>query len=388
MLRVARWVSKQQTEPAMPDQIGALNRALDNVFEATIDPELWPKVLSNLADATNSYSINIMPMSNRSKLNGMSTNTLEELRHHYFDEGWHLADWHLNAIPFLLQKGIVRDVEYTPPEVFHRHPFFRFCAEYKLGHSCIMEWHLHPDDRLGMAFHRKNGEDCFDDASVRLLSAVRQRFLAAGKIMNGLAESKTRGISFGLEFAGTPAIFFDRLGRVTHVNAAAEDLLGVELQVFRGELRAASSAETDAIRARMRAVASSDWLRPEIGSEPISIARNGAPPILLRVQRLGGSMPDIFSYAEGIVLLEAPEQSDATRQRHKRALQRHFRLSPQEADIAIRLSEGRSLREIADRAERSYQTVRTQLKSIFLKTKASRQIELVSIVNNLKSNVR
>jgi DNA-binding CsgD family transcriptional regulator len=317
-------------------------------------------------------------------MNGISTNTLEGMRDHYFDEGWHLADWHLNAIPFLLQKGIVRDVEYTPPEVFRRHQFFRFCAEHKLGHSCILEWHLKPDDRLGMAFHRKNGEDCFDEASVRLLSVVRQRFLAAGKIMNGLAESKTRGISFGLELAGTPAIFFNRLGRITHVNAAAEKLLGVELQVFRGELRAAGSAETRAISARMKAVALSDWLRPDTGSEPISIARNGLPPILLRIERLGGAMPDIFSYAEGVVLLEAPEQSDATRQRHKQALQQRFRLSPQEAHIAIHLSEGRSLREIADGAERSYQTVRTQLKSIFLKTQTSRQVELVSILKNLE----
>ncbi|RAX41266.1 hypothetical protein DQ393_11915 [Rhizobium tropici] len=368
----------------MPIQIDALNMALDNVFEAAIDPGLWSGVLSNLADATNSYSINIMPMSNRSKMNGISTNTLETLRHRYFDEGWHLTDWHLNAIPFLLRKGIARDVEYTPSEVFRRHPFFRFCAEHKLGHSCIMEWHLNPDDRLGMAFHKKNGEDGFDEASVLLLSAVRQRFLVAGKIMNSMAESKARGISVGLELAGTPAIFFNRLGRVTHVNAAAEKLLGAELQVFRGELRAAGSFETDAIRTRMRAVASSDWLRPDIGSEPISIARHDAPPLLLRIQRLGGSMPDIFSYAEGVVLLEVPERSNANLQRHKQALQQRFRLTSQEADIAIRLSDGMSLREIAEKTERSYQTLRTQLKSIFFKTGVSRQIELALIVANLK----
>ncbi|AYM08857.1 helix-turn-helix transcriptional regulator [Agrobacterium tumefaciens] len=365
-------------------QIDTLNQALDNLFEAAIDPGLWPGMLSRLADATNSYSINIMPMSNRSKMNGMSTNTLEGMRHRYFDEGWHLADWHLNAIPFLMQKGIVRDIEYTPPEVFRRHQFFRFCAEHRLGHSSILEWHLNPDDRLGMAFHRKNGEDYFDDASIRLLSAIRQRFLVAGKIINSLAESKTRGISLGMELAGTPAIFFNRLCRITHVNAAAEKLLGVELQVIQGELCAAGRAETDAIRALMKAVSSSDWLRLDISSEPISIARNEAPPILLRVQRLGGAMPDIFSYAEGVILLEAPEQNDAIQQRRRQALRQRFRLSPQEADIAIQLSEGKSLREIADGAERSYQTVRTQLKSVFFKTGVSRQLDLVNVVSTIK----
>lgn len=95
-------------------------------------------------------------------------------------------------------------------------------------------------------------------------------------------------------------------------------------------------------------------------------------------------MPDIFSLAEGVVLLEAPEQVEATRQRHRQVLRQRFGLSPQEADIAIQLGEGRSLREIADRAERSYQTVRTQLKSIFLKTRTSRQIELVAALSNIK----
>ena len=367
----------------VPVRIDTLDRALDDVIEAAVDPNLWPKVLSNLADATNSYGINIMPMSKRSRMNTIVTNTLESLDPAYFDEGWHLADWHLNAIPFLMQKGIVRDIEYTPPEVFLRHPFFRFCAEHRLGHSCILEWHLNSDDRLGMAFHRQNGEDCFDDASVHLLSAVRQRFLVAGKIMNSLAESNMRGISFGMELAGTPAIFFNRLGRITHVNTAAERLLGTELQVFRGEVRAASSAETNAIHARMKAVASSDWLQPDISSEPISITRDGAPSILLRIQRLGGGMPDIFSHAEGVILLETPEQSDATRQTRRQALRRHFRLSPQEADIAIHLTEGRSLREIADNAERSYQTVRTQLKSIFFKIGVQRQSELIKLVSKL-----
>lgn len=365
-------------------EIDSLNRAIDSVFDAVVEPDLWRRALMQLADATNSYSINIMPMSNRSNMNGMSTDTLEETRYRYFERGWHQADWHLNAIPLLLQNGIVRDVEYTPPEVFRRHPFFRFCAEQKLGHSCIVEWHLDPADRLGMAFHRKNGEDSFDDASVRVLSIVRQRFLGVGRIMNSLAESKTRGMSLGLELAGTPAIFFNRLGRVTHVNAAAEKLLGIELQVFRGELRAAGRAETDAIHARVKALASLDWRGLEVGSEPISIARNGAPPILLRFQHLGGSMPDIFSYAEGVALLEVPKQVDVIRQRRKQALRRRFGLSPQEIDIAILLSEGRSLREIADGAKRSYETVRTQLKSIFFKTGTSRQVELVSVISRLE----
>ena len=60
-----------------------------------------------------------------------------------------------------------------------------------------------------------------------------------------------------------------------------------------------------------------------------------------------------------------------------------FGLSPAESKIAALLAAGRTLRQIAVETDRRYGTVRMQLKSIFSKLGASRQVEVVQTVLSL-----
>jgi DNA-binding CsgD family transcriptional regulator len=60
-----------------------------------------------------------------------------------------------------------------------------------------------------------------------------------------------------------------------------------------------------------------------------------------------------------------------------------FDLSPGEAKVAVALAEGMSPEEIAKKNRVAISTVRTQLKSVFLKTGANRQAELVSMMARL-----
>ncbi len=69
-------------------------------------------------------------------------------------------------------------------------------------------------------------------------------------------------------------------------------------------------------------------------------------------------------------------------------LQLLFGLTPAQANLALALFEGGSLREYADRHGRSLNTVRTHLKEIFAKTGARRQSELVRQLGALGMIVR
>jgi DNA-binding CsgD family transcriptional regulator len=60
--------------------------------------------------------------------------------------------------------------------------------------------------------------------------------------------------------------------------------------------------------------------------------------------------------------------------------QRAYGLTPAEARLALALFEGRSLGEFAEGNRVSRETVRSQMKSIFLKTGTRRQAELVSLL--------
>ena len=64
-------------------------------------------------------------------------------------------------------------------------------------------------------------------------------------------------------------------------------------------------------------------------------------------------------------------------------LARDYGLTPAEARLAIALSNGQSLRDIADQHALSKETVRTQLRTVFDKTGVHRQSELVRLVLSL-----
>jgi DNA-binding CsgD family transcriptional regulator len=54
----------------------------------------------------------------------------------------------------------------------------------------------------------------------------------------------------------------------------------------------------------------------------------------------------------------------------------HFRLTPTESEISVRVAAGQSPREIARETRRSVETVRNQLKTVFSKTETHSQLQL------------
>jgi DNA-binding CsgD family transcriptional regulator len=61
-------------------------------------------------------------------------------------------------------------------------------------------------------------------------------------------------------------------------------------------------------------------------------------------------------------------------------LQCHFGLAPAEARLALHLVAGETLRSAAVKLSITYETARSQLKSIFQKTGTCRQAELVIVI--------
>jgi DNA-binding CsgD family transcriptional regulator len=61
-------------------------------------------------------------------------------------------------------------------------------------------------------------------------------------------------------------------------------------------------------------------------------------------------------------------------------LQCHFSLTPAEARLALHLVAGETLRSAGVKLSITYETARSQLKSIFNKTRTCRQAELVIVI--------
>jgi len=83
--------------------------------------------------------------------------------------------------------------------------------------------------------------------------------------------------------------------------------------------------------------------------------------------------------SDGPLMLVALSRDEAKADRAQ-SLRRRFGLTSSEAEVALGLGTGLTLREIADHRGTSLHTVRDQLKAALSKTGTRRQVELVRIV--------
>ncbi|MCX2697403.1 helix-turn-helix transcriptional regulator [Ochrobactrum chromiisoli] len=366
----------------MSINITRISKIMDSLLEDPLDQALWEKKLIDLAAAFGARGLNVIPFTDATNMSVIYTPSLAKGFEEYFDDGWHNKDWHAKALPFLSRTGVVRDVQYTTRDEFERNQFHRFARKHGVGHSAFLEWHMSAEDRLVLAIHRHAGDDAFTNEEEDLLHAIRRRFQDLGFFMHHLSSSKLRGTAEGLDVVKAPALFFDRFYKVIHVNEAAQALLGDDLKVLNGDLLAARAEDTNKIRLQMRQSAAPLLLKLNTLLEPIRIERKDEPPLALRIQRLGGNLPSIFCAAVGVCLLSyevVPKLRDGS------ALIARYGLSVQETAIALQLYDGLSAREIADKTSRSYETVRTHIKTLLQKTGTKRQGELLALIGKLQS---
>lgn len=356
-----------------------LDHALDRSLEAAVDLTLWPEILDKITVATGSYGANLIPANVRTPELVIATDSIKPVLEDYFANGWHINEWRLRGVPRMLKQGTVRDQEYTTREEFERLEYFRFQAKHGIGRTCMLGLNT-PEDPICLTLHRTLQSEFYDDDEAAVLQKARDRLTMSAMIMRKLSESRVAGMVEAFHSTGVAAIFFDRFCHVTEVTPDAERLFGEEIYVSNRTICSRVPGTTTAIQKRMRAVVTEKWLRPEGDTGPVTIPRNGTRPMILRIQRLGGSLPDFFASSIGVCLIE-----DVGRhQRHNlQQLRQLFDLTSSEAIIATMIAQGIPLKQVAHERSVSYETARTHLRSIFMKTNTRRQAELAALLTQL-----
>jgi DNA-binding CsgD family transcriptional regulator len=182
-----------------------------------------------------------------------------------------------------------------------------------------------------------------------------------------------------LERVGCAALVVGASGEVALMNARAERLLGGELQLKAGRLRALDRANDHklqrlidgAVAARGSAAAA---------PPPIFLARRDMRPYMIEAFPAIGAMRDLFGrVAALLVVTDLASQPKPAAELAREA----FGLTATEARLATTLASGESLRAAAEGRGMTHETARGHLKSIFSKVGVHRQTELVAVLANL-----
>ncbi|MCA2245304.1 MULTISPECIES: helix-turn-helix transcriptional regulator [Mycobacterium] len=168
--------------------------------------------------------------------------------------------------------------------------------------------------------------------------------------------------------------------RVINLNSAAEDVLRGNdgLHTESGRIGAINMQTERELHCALHGalIGGESGLRG--GRSLICRRPSGLRPYVIQViplHRIGTS--ERAGEPSALVLIKDPEretESAAT------LLRRLYRLTEGEAEVALRLTHGAGLKQIADELSVSYETVRTHLQHAFDKTDTHRQAELVGLV--------
>jgi DNA-binding CsgD family transcriptional regulator len=248
----------------------------------------------------------------------------------------------------------------------------------------------------------------FDDTAVELLRILQPHVKRAFGLHRRLAEQRTHSsmLERSVDAARAAMASVDGSGRIIRISEALEALLaaGDGLRLEDGRLLAALASENAILSKLMRGAAETGGnsgegvavrleRRPEQqgGSALHSPASGGSLAVSRRMPKRPLQVI-VSPFRSGEMLVEDRPAAlvfvvdpDAQRPSSSRRLRELYGLSPMEASIGEAVAAGQEVKAIAASKGLTQDTVRFYLKSIFRKTGARRQSELVRLVLALPS---
>lgn len=289
--------------------------------------------------------------------------------------------WFLAVQRRKLTEWIGLGSELCPPARFERTEFYneffragRYPAFYQLGVMLSLEG----GPQAVLTILRDRRQKDFGKNELRRLQTLKPHLRRALEIRR-----KTTGLRQAAEGAGDlmasvdlGLIGLDGACRVRFTNSLAEEVLrvgGKILSLRSGYLAAADAQESARLERLLRATVSGAWkTRSPGGSLTI---HSGDRSLHLSVLPAAG-----LGHLRAFVTFSDPNAPPRSRHERLAAL---FNLTPAEVRVAMLLLEGLDLRQISERTAASYETVRSQIKSVYRKLGVKRQSQMVRLLSML-----
>lgn len=363
-----------------------------NLYEAIFDPSVLDTFLQELAVRTESRAVHLMVVDTRTEsillhaaggVVGSSPEELAEILRDY-DLNYYPLDYRRSHNAALPVGQWYQCHEVFAPQRIKRERFFRDFLQkwdYRYYAGCRMGEGGGLATYLGL--NRRAEQGPHDEADMRFLRQLTVHLTRAAKLFY-----KTRSFhdhfapSLGsLQYLPSSLFILDQWHRVLFANAAAESLFLNDqgLTVIDGVLEVSSAP-----------------MRKKFSDEIEKVITSGVPSALLLKSPGGERGSGLPCY-----LLRLPERQDTYQLRGDPAvmvlvpratpnppeavalLRTLYALSRREADLAISIANGATPQDYARDAGLEISTVRSQLKSVFIKTGTHRQTELVRLLSVL-----
>jgi DNA-binding CsgD family transcriptional regulator/PAS domain-containing protein len=357
-----------------------LSEAFDQVQAAIFEPALWLPAIEAISRASGALGATIAEPNGRGVFGStLSTEDLDDLLDGYVREDWGSRDFRAQQLlPQVRRTGVVLETDVISKDQFERHEYYKFMRKYGIG-DCVLLDLSSTRDEAYFVF-----QNSLTDAPARAQDAVhfhaiRTRLITALQLAKHVDASKVMGMAAAFETSHIGCIFFDRKGVVTLANPKAEALFTGSLRMSRGEVRASSAIETAHFNRALKTALQATGTITDTRSA-VRLSRAGQRPLIVRFERFGAHLTDVFSHSCVMALIEDPDQEVRLK---PETLMMLFDLTPAETRISLLVASGMSAVDIANQHGIGYETVRSHIRSIFQKTGTSRQSELSALFGKI-----
>jgi len=295
------------------------------------------------------------------------------------------CDPHLEP-SFAIPNGtVVRNAEVVPDEELVKSEFFNDFYRGTLGlrHGFAGMIHNQGLESSVIVCHRGHDQPAPSDLDLELLELLTHHLQSARSIalqLGSLQEILRISVDM-LDRFSVGAVFLDRSGQVMHANARAQAILRANdgLGLSDERLCAARHSDTKALDAVVASAAALTQGETNCAPTSVRLPRpSGRRPLDVTALPIGRRSNWWSEIRAAACLIVNDGEAELAGAAHR--LTELYQLSPVEAELAVAISMGVTVRDWADHRGVSVETVRWQLKQVFAKTGTSRQPELMRLV--------
>jgi DNA-binding CsgD family transcriptional regulator len=370
----------------------AVNDLLQTLYAAPLSPELWSSALSGLTDLLHLNASAIVRTDLACKANGVYISKgLDPDVERLYSLGYSNQDVYRPR--FLRMRD--RQGDLLMGDELCTHQEMKKTAFYEdiLSKADIRLWcavaMVHTDTIIeNISFYHSWKDDAPGPDQLALARLLTPHISSALQLRAKLArlEGLSRDLYSALDQADSGIVLFDHHGHSAFVNRAAKRILDRRdgLLFSDNSLVATESQERSRLAELVRRAVSGLQPNREVGGGTMRITRKRGRPLHLRIATFPCERVTSASQFAAIALIGDP---DKLQHFPLETIQSSYGLTRAEALLALLLMEGKSLAEAAELNGVTLNTLRSQLKSIFLKTGTRRQGELIGLLVALPGNV-
>ncbi len=355
------------------------------LYDCALDPLGWKRFLSRLSAELNSpgsifFILN--PQTQKSiacASSGLDPTGVEEYNDHYVK-----VDLRVKAAMTWPEGLLAVERSFVPEEIYRKSEILNdFLLKYDFYHMVGGVVLKDPSAVAAFGVQRHPGQEPFGEPEVEFLNALSPHLKRAGQLTLRLArnEAHRKGLEAALDYLPIGVALVNEEATVLALNRQAEAIIAKNdgLATMGGRLCASRPRATAELRRLIAAASSTTCGKGLSSGGALSLPRPSLlrPLSLLVTPAPASEHRDGHMHPTAVVFITDPEEETHSAQE---ILMHLYRLTRAEARLASVMMQGTSLREAADRLQLSYETCRSQLKSVFLKTETSRQTDLVRML--------